>query len=122
LTLVVRRDLHPGSQAAQLVHAAIQFQKEYPHIQDSWYNISNYVALLSCENEQALKDLINKAQEKGIKYSAFNEPDLYNSLTSVTLEPCVESTKLCSSFPLAFKEYSNIFTQTQGKEVINGNA
>lgn len=113
--------MNPGSQAAQLVHAAYSFQKEYSNIQDVWYNISNYVALLSCENEQSLKDLISKANLKGIKYSAFTEPDLNDSLTSIVLEPCEETSKMCSSLQLAFKEYNNHYKILQGEEVANGN-
>jgi hypothetical protein len=113
--------LNPGSQAAQLVHAAYSFQKEYSDIQNVWYNISNYVALLSCENEQSLKDLIYKANAKGIKYSVFTEPDLNDSLTSIVLEPCEEASKMCSSLQLAFKEYNNHFNALNGKEVACGN-
>lgn len=113
--------MHPGSQAAQLVHVAYSFQKEYPHIQNVWLNISNYIALLSCENEQALKDLIAKAEKKDIKYSVFTEPDLNDSITSIILEPCEEASKMCSSLPLAFKEYTNQFLTLQEEEVTNGN-
>lgn len=113
--------MNPGSQAAQLVHAAYSFQKEYSNIQDVWYNISNYIALLSCENEQSLKDLISKANAKDIKYSAFTEPDLNDSLTSIVLEPCEEASKICSNLPLAFKEYNNHFNVLNGKEVTHGN-
>lgn len=118
---MVRRDLHPGSQAAQLVHAAILFQKEFPSIQDFWYNISNYVALLSVENEQSLKNLSLKANIRNIKNSSFCEPDRDNELTAISLEPCEDACKLVSSLPLAFKEYTNTFNQIYGKEVANGN-
>ncbi len=113
--------MNPGSQAAQMVHAAYSFQKEYSNIQDVWYNISNYVALLSCENEQSLKDLVSKAHAKGIKYSAFTEPDLNDSLTSIVLEPCEEASKMCSSLQLAFKEYNDYFKNSIRKEVTHGN-
>ena len=113
--------MNPGSQAAQLVHAAYIFQKEYPSIQDVWYNISNYIVLLSCENEQSLKDLISKAQSKDIQYSAFTEPELNDSLTSIVLEPSEDTAKMCSSLPLAFKEYNNYFNSIKEKEVANGN-
>lgn len=113
--------MNPGAQAAQLVHAAYSFQKEHSNVQDVWYNISNYVALLSCENEQSLKDLISKANAKGIKYSAFTEPDLSDSLTSIVLEPCEEASKMCSSLQLAFKEYNDYFKNFIKKEVAHGN-
>lgn len=113
--------MNPGRQAAQLVHGAYIFQKEYPNIQDVWYNISNYVALLSCENEQALKDLIAKAKEKDINCSVFTEPDLNDSITSIVLEPCEEASKMCSSLQLAFKEYNDYFKNFIRKEVASGN-
>lgn len=113
--------MHPGRQASQLVHAAYIFQKEHPDVQDVWYKISNYIALLSCENETALKDLIAKAKEKDIKCSVFTEPDLNDSNTSIVLEPCEEASKMCSSLPLAFKEYTNQFLILQEEEVTNGN-
>ena len=73
------------------------------------------------EAEQSLKDLISKANAKGIKYSAFTEPDLNDSLTSIVLEPCEEASKMCSSLQLAFKEYNNHFNALNGKEVACGN-
>lgn len=113
--------MHPGAQAAQMVHAAYIFQKEYSDIQDVWYNKSNFIALLSCENEKSLKDIIAKAKEKGIKCSAFTEPDFNDAITSIVLEPCEETSKMCSSLPLAFKEYSNQFKILREKEVACGN-
>jgi len=40
--------------------------------------------------------------EKGLKYSAFVEPDLGNEITSITVEP--EARKLVSSLPLMLRE------------------
>lgn len=103
-----------------MVHAAYIFQKEYSDIQDVWYNKSNFIALLSCENEQSLKDIIAKAKEKGINCSAFAEPDFNDSITSIVLEPCEETSKMCSSLPLAFKEYNNHYNSIR-EEVACGN-
>lgn len=103
------------------MHAAILFQKEFPDIQDFWYNISNYVAVLSTENEESLKRLLLTANIRSIKSSAFTEPDLENALTAATFEPSEETYKLCSNLPLAFKEYTEAFNKIYGKEVISGN-
>lgn len=103
------------------MHAAFLFQKDFPDIQDFWYNISNYVAVLSTENEESLKKLLLTANNLGIKCSAFAEPDLNNALTAATFEPSVETSKLCSSLQLAFKEYTEAFNKIYGKEVISGN-
>lgn len=103
------------------MHAAILFQKEFPDIQDFWYNISNYVALLSTENEESLKKLLFTANVRGIKSSAFTEPDLNNSHTAIAFEPNDKVCKLCSSLPLAFKEYTETFNKIYEKEVASGN-
>lgn len=118
---MTRRDLHPGAQAAQLVHAAQQFEKEHFDVQNEWFNKSNYIVLLSCENEESLKQLLLKAHTRGIKCSAFVEPDRDNELTSVAFEPSELTAKLCSSYPLAFKEYTAAFKQFHGEEATNGN-
>ena len=118
---MTRRDLHPGAQASQLTHAAQQFDKEHFDVQNEWYFKSNHLVLLTCENEESLKNLLVKAQIKGIKCSAFTEPDFDNQLTAVTFEPCEDTCKLVSNLPLAFKEYTTAFKQLHGEEVSNGN-
>lgn len=118
---MTRRDLAPGAQSAQLTHAAIQFEKEHSNIQNEWYHKSNFIALLSTENEETLKQLLFKANVRGIKNSAFYEPDMDNQLTAVAFEPGELTDKLCSSCPLAFKEYNEAFKKFHGKEVTSGN-
>lgn len=118
---MTRRELCPGAQASQLTHAAQQFEKEHFDVQNEWFFKSNYLVLLSTDNEQSLKQLLVKAQIKGIKCSAFTEPDLDNQLTAVAFEPCEDTYKLVSSLPLAFKEYTETFNQTFGKEMTHGN-
>ena len=119
LIVVTRRDLSPGAQAAQLTHAAQQFEKEHSNIQNEWYFKSNYIALLSTDNEESLKNLLLKANIRGIKCSAFCEPDLDNQLTAVAFEPCEGTSKLCSNLPLAFKEYTTTFKQIYGEKTEN---
>lgn len=118
---MTRKDIHPGSQSSQLVHAVVQFGKEHFEIQNEWFNKSNHIVLLSCENEESLKKLILRANIKDIKSSVFTEPDLNNELTAVAFEPCEDTCKLVSNLPLAFKEYTITFKQFQEKEVANGN-
>lgn len=121
MVIVTRKDIHPGSQSSQLLHAAVQFEKEHFEIQNEWFNKSNHIVLLSCENEESLKNLILRANIKDIKSSVFTEPDLNNELTAVAFEPCEDTCKLVSNLPLAFKEYTMTFKQYQEKEVTNGN-
>lgn len=101
--VVTREDLEPGYVVAQSVHAGIAFCKEHPDLSDEWYFRSNFLACLSARNEDELLKLIKKADQKGVRYSIFFEPDLGYSITSVTLEPGVESRRLCSSFGLALR-------------------
>ncbi|MFW6310899.1 MAG: hypothetical protein ACOC1K_01560, partial [Nanoarchaeota archaeon] len=68
-----------------------------------WNEKSKYLVFLTVENEQSLKNLLLKANLKGIKTSSFHEPDIDNQLTSIALEPCEKSKKLCSNLPLAIK-------------------
>lgn len=118
---MTRRDLRPGAQASQLVHATVQFEKEHFEIQNEWFNKSNHLVLLSTENEESLEKLLLKANIKGIKSSAFHEPDFDNQLTAVAFEPCQDTCKLVSSLPLAFKEFSNQSNEFIEKEVASGN-
>jgi Asp-tRNA(Asn)/Glu-tRNA(Gln) amidotransferase B subunit len=77
---------------------------------------------LSTENEQSLKNILEKLNKEGIDYSVFTEPDLNNELTSITISP--EATEWCkrylSSLPLAMKEYdvlNNKLSQLEMKDL-----
>lgn len=104
LTTVTRRDLTAGSQSVQSSHAAIQFIFEHPEISSIWFK-DPYLAQLSVENEDSLKNLIHKLQKANIKYSIFREPDLDNQITAIAIEPSEKTRKLVSSLPLMLKEY-----------------
>lgn len=62
------------------------------------------MASLGAKNENHLKELIIKAEERGIKTSIFFEPDIGNEITSITLEPCESARKMTSSLPKLMKE------------------
>lgn len=47
---------------------------------------------------------MEKAIAKGIKVVPFYEPDMDNQLTAICLEPCEQSRKITSSFPLMLKQ------------------
>ena len=104
LYVITRRDLNKGYQAVQSVHAAIQFVFEHQDLCKNWFNISNYLGLLSVDNEAELVSLTEKAAQLDIKFSIFREPDIDNQITAVALEPGSLSKKLCSNLPLALKE------------------
>ena len=101
--IITRRDLHPGQQAVQSIHAMRQFTAEHSEIDRSWFENSNYLGLLSVANEDELEKLIYKASSKDIRFSVFREPDIGNKITAIALEPCDWSRRLCSSLRLALK-------------------
>jgi len=109
--MVTRRDLHPGVQASQLVHANSEFAVEYPVQFLNWHDTSNYVALLSVEDEQSLINLANKLRSRGLSVSLFQEPDLNNQYTSLAVEACDKARRLTSNLPRAFKEYDEVWSK-----------
>jgi hypothetical protein len=103
LYVITRADLSPGYQAVQSMHALRQFTEEHPEIDQEWFKKSNYLGLLSVEDELALCKLIDKAVALGIKFSIFREPDIDNQITAIALEPGSKSKKLCQNIKLALK-------------------
>ena len=98
--IITRRDLKSGKAAAQIVHAARQFQEEHPETERQWFKNSNYVAILTAKDENELNRLIEKAQILDVKYSKFEEPDLDYSLTAIALEPGNGAKRICSKLKL----------------------
>lgn len=106
LTLVTRRDISPGYQGVQSCHAIRQFTADHPDIDSEWFKSSNYLAWLSVENEVELFRLITAANDAGIKWSAWREPDVGGAITAIALEPSPATVQLCKNLPLALKELS----------------
>lgn len=104
LYVITRRDLSNGYQAVQSMHALRQFSAEHPEEDKLWYEVSNYLGLLSVENEQELTTLVEKAQSLDIKFSIFREPDIGDQITAIALEPGSRTKKLCNNLQLALKE------------------
>lgn len=107
LRVVTRRDLSIPYQAVQSAHAAIDFQHEHPVEAKEWQTSSNYLAVLTVEDEQQLIKLITKAILLGIKHTVFREPDIDNQITAVAFEPSEQAKKLTSSCPLLGKELAH---------------
>jgi peptidyl-tRNA hydrolase len=103
LYVIGREDLGSGYMSVQAMHAAIQFQHDYPEHATTWYKQSNYLGFLSVSNEDELGKLISKATNLGIKFSVFREPDINDQVTAIALEPGVLSRKLCSNLKLALR-------------------
>ena len=107
LVIITRRDLHPGYQAVQSAHAGIDFQHEYPEIAKKWNTQSNYLIILSVENEEQLFLCLEKFKHYNLKTTSFREPDIDNQLTAIAVEPGPRTKKLTSRLPLALKEISH---------------
>ena len=88
----------------QSAHAAIDFQHAHPMEASKWQSKSNYLALLTVENEEELYKLLERAEIRGIKHTIFREPDIQNQITAIAFEPSDASRKLTSSCPLLGKE------------------
>lgn len=73
--------------------------EQFPIEEADWYENSNYIALLSVEDEQKLVELAEKALRKGIRFSVFREPDIDNEVTAIVMEPRAKG--LCSKLRLA---------------------
>jgi hypothetical protein len=85
------------------MHALRQFTAEHPEIDKAWFEQSNYLGLLSVQNEEELARLLETANQQGIQASAFREPDIDNQMTAIALSPGPKSKKLCSRLPLALR-------------------
>ncbi len=112
---MVREDIEPGYQVSQIVHSAFRFSQEYPEITKSWMNNSETIVCLGIKNEEELDKLIQRAENKNIKYSSFREPDLNDQVTSVVLEPGENSKKLCSNLGLVLRKCQIIQEKIQEK-------
>jgi peptidyl-tRNA hydrolase len=104
LYIVVRADLSPGLQAAQAVHAALEFAVAHPQMTSDWTRESNYLILLALPDEYALMGLIEQANKLGIEHTAVREPDVNDEITAVALAPCAASRKLTANLPLMLRE------------------
>jgi len=102
--LVTRRDLPPGHQATQAAHAAFYFGYEHQPILRFWHEESQYLVLLSCEDEAALVDLRSRVEAERIAYSEYREPDFNDELTALAIAPSVATRRLCANLPLALRE------------------
>lgn len=81
-----------------------QFVADHPERDAQWFVGSNYLALLSVANEVELMRLITGAQDLGLQWSAFREPDVGGQITAIAIEPHPKAIDLCGRLPLALKE------------------
>ena len=99
LYIVVRKDLAPGQQACQGMHALREFVEKFPDQERRWYESSNHLCFLAVKNEDELWDYMFRARTNGIPVAYFAEPHFGNKLTALALSP--DAQELCSGLPLA---------------------
>jgi peptidyl-tRNA hydrolase len=102
LYLALRSDLTPGAKVAQACHGLRAFVAAHPELDANWHTNSNNLVVVEFSDENALRNLVTKAETKGVPFATFQEPDFDDSLTCVALGPGGD--KLVSSAPLALRE------------------
>lgn len=103
LYIAVRADLPPGLQAAQAVHAAVEFSVSDPDAATRWHRDSNFLVVVSVSDELGVVDLIGRAKRAQVPFRAVREPDVGNEFTAVVLGPGAGARRLCSALPLALR-------------------
>jgi hypothetical protein len=79
--VVTRADLPPGAQAAQAIHAAVAYGRDFgDHLPPG-----ETVVFLAARDELELCWLVSRLREEDVFYSAFREPDLDHSLTAIAV-------------------------------------
>ena len=102
--VAVRRDLSPGLQLAQSVHAMAEFWDAHPSHARSWRRRSNFLVVVTVPDEEALLALATEASlGKEICTTLVCEPDLGDEHTALALQPGLEAAALCAQFPLALR-------------------
>ena len=104
LYIVTRRDLSPGLQAAQVAHAAFQFGYEHRPLAHAWLRESNFLVILSTEDEEELTLLGKKAETLNLPVSWFREPDIEDEVTAIAIAPSPATVELTSHLSLALSE------------------
>lgn len=104
LYIITRRDLAPGLQCAQVAHAAFQFAYEHRPLAAQWLRESNFLIILSCEDELALSEFGRHIESHNIPVTWFTEPDINDEITAIALAPSPRTVELCEKLPLAMRE------------------
>lgn len=103
LYVVTRRDLSPGAQAVQGMHALTEFSMYHPDQYKEWYGESNHLCFLSVPSEAELNTLCGALFRENVRYSTFLEPDFGMSLTAVAIEATDQASALVANLPLALR-------------------
>jgi hypothetical protein len=84
--VLVRADLAPGAQLAQACHALSTFAHQYRALHEAWQAGEQNLVVLSVPSESALGEFLRTGMAKGIRCSAWHEPDFSHELTAVAFE------------------------------------
>ena len=118
LYVVTRRDLSPGAQAVQGMHALVEFQFEYPEDASEWHSVSNTLGFLSVADEKELNELCGLLFSLSIRHSLFREPDMGMSLTAIAIEATDQAMESVRQLKVALREYAPMGHQ-QGQRPLN---
>lgn len=88
----------------QPAHALAQFAIQHQKVFKEWQHNHKNLIVLAVESEDALHQLLTRAQSQQVKVSAFREPDIGNELTAIALEPCEKTYSLTGHLKLALRE------------------
>ncbi len=111
LYVVTRKDLIPGAQACQAIHAFAEFQDKHPKEYQKWYKNSNYLAFLSVKDEMKLASYVFRAKNAGVLYAEFKEPDMDFQLTAVVFDATLDAREMLKHEESALKK--NIWGQAK---------
>ena len=111
LYVVTRKDLPPGAQACQAIHAVCEFAAKHPEAYQKWYKDSNYLAFLSVKDTWALNKYVMRAACDNILCAEFREPDLGYALTAIVLDATEDARELLKNEHSALKQ--NCFGQAK---------
>lgn len=79
--IIIRRDMPKTYQAVQAGHALAEFMLKHPDQAKEWGN--HTLIYLGTENEETLKQEMNRIKELGYNCECFIEPDIGDQMTAI---------------------------------------
>lgn len=104
--MITREDISPGYQVVQSNHSIVDFIFKFPSLSQHWKETSNSIISLSVPTLNELEKLSQKLKSLGYFVSEFNEPDIGDELTAITVYGTPEVRKKLNYLPLALKKFT----------------